>query len=479
MKPKSSKTESVYQLLPAQRQFLYIDEPKIQMDVCVYQGGFGSGKTFIGALLGHYLSCAFPKNRGLVAAQTYPLVRDTTLQMYFEHFDALGLRNKKDYHWKATEQKIRYKNGSEVLFRHLDDPNKIKSLNLGWAHMEEMGDMSEACFLMLLSRLRLSNVKRYRLFGTTNPQAGLGWLRQYFEKNKLLAIPDDPDEHQIQYRRIIAPSTQNVHLSAGYLENMRQQFSPEYYRMNVLGEDSNGKQGLVCPGFNEANLDDGLTYQANLRLYLTCDFNVDPMCWEVAHRIRLPDGLTQYEFIDELCIENTNIIQTAQEFARRYSGHEAGVVITGDASGRQRSDSSQKPNNSKYRILLNTLSEAGMKNVQLDVPTANPHQDIRVETWNGLLCNSDGVHRIRIHPEKCRWLVWNLKNLRYLPGCGVISEPSPRQIEHDSSRTLKFTKHPFDAASYLVYRYDPIKKDASFQTAPKIQWPQFFPHRPF
>lgn len=458
------------------------------MDICVYQGGFGSGKTFIGALLGHYLSHCIPRNRGIVVAKTYPLVRDTTLQTYFEHFDKLGLKEEIDYTWKATEHKIRYRNGSEILFRHLDDPNKVKSLNLGWAHMEEMGDMEEAGFLMLLSRLRLSGIKRYRMFGTTNPQPNAGWVKHYFEKDRLLNIPAKPllenpvqpaPERLIQYRRIIAPSTENKHLSDGYLENMRQQYSADYYRMNVLGQDFNNTKGLVCPQFSETNLDDALTYQKDLRLYLTCDFNVDPMCWVVAHRTLLPDGQAQYEFIDELCIENTNIIQSAQEFIRRYASHQAGVTITGDATGRNRSDSSANPNESKYRILLNALSDGGMTNLHLDVSTANPHQDIRVETWNGLLCNTDDIRRIRIHPQKCKWLVWNLQNLRYLPGTNVISEPSLRQIEHDSSHTLKFTKHPFDAASYLVYRYDPIKKDAPLHKQTGIQWQAFRPGRQF
>ncbi|MEB3286169.1 MAG: phage terminase large subunit [Vampirovibrionales bacterium] len=477
----STKPQYHYHLLPAQKQLIYIGDPDVHIDICVYQGGFGSGKTFIGSLLGHILSSQVPRNRGIVVAKTYPIVRDTTLQTYFEHFDTMGLKSGRDYQWRASEQKLKYKNGSEILFRHLDDPSRIKSLNLGWAHMEEMGDIDESGFLMLLSRLRLKHVSRYRLFGTTNPQNGLGWLRRYFEKDRTFAVPDStPRPQKIQYRRVLAPSTENSHLSAAYLENMKQQFSAEYYRMNVLGQDGGTQKGLLCPQFSESNLDEALQCQATLRLYLSCDFNVDPMCWVIAHRTQQPGMQIQYEFFDELCIENTNIIQTAEEFARRYASHEAGIVITGDASGRSRSDSSANPNDSKYRILLNTLSNAGMKNVHLDVPSANPHQDLRIETWNGLLCNQDGIRRVKIHPEKCKWLVWNLQNLRYLSGTSVVSEPSIRQIEQDASRCLKFTKHPFDAASYLTYRYDAIRKDAPLHHQKSlIRWQRFSPERLF
>ena len=75
-----------YKLLNAQRQFLEIPH-NYSLDIAVYQGGYGSGKTFAGSLLGILLAFKFQGIRGLVGAQTYTLVRDTTLQSYFEHLE--------------------------------------------------------------------------------------------------------------------------------------------------------------------------------------------------------------------------------------------------------------------------------------------------------------------------------------------------------------------------------------------------------
>ena len=80
-----------YKLLKAQREFLEIPH-KASLDVAVYQGGYGSGKTFAGSLLGILLCLKFPGIRGLVGAQTYTLVRDTTLQTYFEHLDNMNFK---------------------------------------------------------------------------------------------------------------------------------------------------------------------------------------------------------------------------------------------------------------------------------------------------------------------------------------------------------------------------------------------------
>ena len=40
-----------YTLLKSQKKFLEVPHD-LEMDVCVYQGGFGSGKTWAGSLLG-------------------------------------------------------------------------------------------------------------------------------------------------------------------------------------------------------------------------------------------------------------------------------------------------------------------------------------------------------------------------------------------------------------------------------------------
>ena len=64
---------------------------------------------------------------------------------------------------------------------------------------------------------------------------------------------------------------------------MKDSFDEEYYKINVLGEFGNYSSGLVVKGFDDANKLN-LKYNPNLPLHLTCDFNVDPMCWAHAHK---------------------------------------------------------------------------------------------------------------------------------------------------------------------------------------------------
>ena len=143
-----------YELLPAQKEFLEVGDHDSDIDVALYQGGFGSGKTFSGSLLGIILALKYPGIRGLVGAQTYILVRDTTLVSYFEHLDKMGLQEGVDYNYLKAESKLVFSNKSEILFRHLEEPDKLKSLNLGFVELEEMSDIPRSTFDMLLGRLR-------------------------------------------------------------------------------------------------------------------------------------------------------------------------------------------------------------------------------------------------------------------------------------------------------------------------------------
>ena len=56
---------SYCKLLKAQQEFLNIPH-KYALDVALYQGGYGSGKTFSGSLLGIMLCLKYPGIRGLV-----------------------------------------------------------------------------------------------------------------------------------------------------------------------------------------------------------------------------------------------------------------------------------------------------------------------------------------------------------------------------------------------------------------------------
>ena len=426
----------MYKLLKAQREFLEIPHD-YSLDVAVYQGGYGSGKTFAGSLLGILLALKFPGIRGLVGAQTYTLVRDTTLQTYFEHLDNFGFTEGKDYDWSSSLQKLTFKNGSEILFRHFDEPNKLKSLNLGFVEIEEMSDIPYDTFKMLLGRMR-QKVKKswkdftYRIFGHTNPETCRGWVYKTFKENK------SPN-----YRLISAPTTQNIYLPKGFCDELKKVYDEQYYNIFVLAQNGEYNNGLVIKDFSDENIKE-ITYQPEMDLHISCDFNVDPMCWVFAHKT---DDKVFY--FDEIAMENTTTAKACDEFYRRYPNHKGKIIVNGDASGDNRSCTSEYTN---YVIINKKLLQFGY-DVEIQIKAFNPPIKNRIMAFNSKVCSANGEVCLFVD-KKCEKLLYNIYNLKYKEGSSKIDIPTYQQIKQ--SKELKFLSHPMDAASYLVDFYWPI-----------------------
>lgn len=426
----------MYKLLKAQREFLEIPHD-YSLDVAVYQGGYGSGKTFAGSLLGILLALKFPGIRGLVGAQTYTLVRDTTLQTYFEHLDNFGFTEGKDYDWSSSLQKLTFKNGSEILFRHFDEPNKLKSLNLGFVEIEEMSDIPYDTFKMLLGRMR-QKVKKswkdftYRIFGHTNPETCRGWVYKTFKENK------SPN-----YRLISAPTTQNIYLPKGFCDELKKVYDEQYYNIFVLAQNGEYNNGLVIKDFSDENIKE-ITYQPEMDLHISCDFNVDPMCWVFAHKT---DDKVFY--FDEIAMENTTTAKACDEFYRRYPNHKGKIIVNGDASGDNRSCTSEYTN---YVIINKKLLQFGY-DVEIQIKAFNPPIKNRLMAFNSKVRSANGEVCLFVD-KKCEKLLYNIYNLKYKEGSSKIDIPTYQQIKQ--SKELKFLSHPMDAASYLVDFYWPI-----------------------
>lgn len=427
----------LYKLLKSQREFLEIPH-EYSLDVAVYQGGYGSGKTFSGSLLGILLALKFPGVRGLVGAQTYTLVRDTTLQTYFEHLENFGFVEGVDYEWSSSLQKLTFKNGSEILFRHFDEPNKLKSLNLGFVEIEEMSDIPYDTFKMLLSRMRQKVKKswkgfRHRIFGHTNPEMQRGWVYKTFVEN-----------HTPNYRLITAPTTQNIYLPQGFCDELKKLYDEQYYNIFVLAQNAEYNNGLVIKDFTDANVKD-ITYQPEMDLHISCDFNVDPMCWVLAHKTE-----DKVFYFDEIAMENTTTSKACEEFYRRYPNHKGKIIVNGDASGDNRSCTSEYTN---YVIIKKKLLQFGY-DVDIQIKAFNPPIKNRIMAFNAKVHSAEGGVCLFVD-KKCEKLLYNIYNLRYKEGSSRIDIPTYQQIKQ--TKELKFLSHPIDAASYLVDFYWPIR----------------------
>ena len=131
---------------------------------------------------------------------------------------------------------------------------------------------------------------------------------------------------------------------------MRNLYDENYYKINVLGQFDDSSNNLVVKNFDSENISE-ILYRPDFPLHITCDFNVDPMCWILGYK----DAERAY-FLDEIVLENTTTVQACEEFARKYAGHRGRIIINGDASGDNRSCTSEYTN---YILMKRSLSGLG------------------------------------------------------------------------------------------------------------------------
>jgi len=133
-----------------------------------FWGGYGNGKTYAGCGKGYLHSIYYPGNVGLVGRKTYPALNSTTRESF------LSLCRKQNggtldpgpiiAGFNKSENLLRFRNGSIVFFRTLDEVEKLRSLNLGWALIDQAEEVDEEIYLELNGRIRYWNEERISEF---------------------------------------------------------------------------------------------------------------------------------------------------------------------------------------------------------------------------------------------------------------------------------------------------------------------------
>lgn len=214
------------QLNPAKfNEWIYdiIDDYSHRIEV--YYGGAGSGKSF-GATQKIYLKALKHKRKVLVIRKIQRTIKDSIWSLLISHLHASGYYdacrvNRSDY-------EIELPNGSIFIFKGLDDPEKIKSIDgITDIVIEEATELTEDDFTQLNLRLRalVDNLQIYLMF---NPISKKNWVYDYFF---VRALP-------LNVKIIKTTYLDNKFLSEEYkqeLERLKDR-NPAYYRIYCLGE---------------------------------------------------------------------------------------------------------------------------------------------------------------------------------------------------------------------------------------------------
>lgn len=156
-------------------------------------GAFGSGKTYAVCAEAIKWALLYPGIRGLVTRKTVPELRDTTETVFFDLLPPELLAVCETTRQGGHYASIKFPNGSEVLFRSIDDWRKHKSLNLGFIAWDELDEFDEETYSAMMGRLRqrdptpeavamgAPDIARRGSWAGTNPE-GHNWVWRRFIK---------------------------------------------------------------------------------------------------------------------------------------------------------------------------------------------------------------------------------------------------------------------------------------------------------
>ncbi len=200
-----------------------------------YIGGFGSGKTHI-LVIQALLCCGGTKTLGCIGAPTYRMLEDTTQQKFFELCPPSWIKD-----FSKSRNMVTLVNGTEILFRSMDNPGRLASLELNWFGIDEAGLVKEDTYKMLVGRLRRRGTRKGFVVG--NPAGLTHWTYDYF----VTLAADHPE----LFRLVQAPTYDNTFLPHEYVTDMEVSFGTNtfYYKRYVLGQFV-AFEGAYWPNFD-------------------------------------------------------------------------------------------------------------------------------------------------------------------------------------------------------------------------------------
>lgn len=249
METEIREGDRVIRLIPPQADFI-----RSKARYPAYIASWGTGKSLALIMRSMMLSEQYPGNLGVIFRREFTDLRDSTIR---DFADYTGMK-------PNSERAVVLPNGSQILFRHLEEMNNIQNMNLGWFGIEQAEELdTDDQFFKLHGRLRRAGVPRSGfVIGNTN---GHNWIY------KLWKIAGDSD-----YPLFEANSFEAIgYLPADTIASWREleKKKPKIYRRFVLNswDDADSIDVVIQPEHVEAAFKRDVVIRTPLRRLVTID----------------------------------------------------------------------------------------------------------------------------------------------------------------------------------------------------------------
>ncbi|KAA6230583.1 hypothetical protein FP507_09965 [Chlorobium phaeovibrioides] len=249
-------------MLPHQREFW-----ELPNYIKLLVGGYGSGKTHIGAvraIWNSYLNAPIPH---LSISPTYKQARKTVIISISELLDRANIR----YTYNKTDHEFLIRNwNGRIWIASGDEPDSLKGPNLATIGIDEPFIQKKEVFDIALSRLRHPEAKTRELIMTGTPEQ-LNWgyeVAQNENGNYDLGV-------------VIGSTASNTHLPKQFIETLENAYDQNQRAAYMDGKFVNLTAGRVYRYFSRQHHYKEGGPQPGEQVEAGIDFNVDYMTAEL------------------------------------------------------------------------------------------------------------------------------------------------------------------------------------------------------
>lgn len=235
-------------------------------------GGYGSGKSYHIAFK-FILKLLKEKRKLLVVREVYDTIHDSCFDLFREILDDMNLlADESNKHHRRTRvlmrqspMRFKFPNGSTIIFKGMDKPEKVKSINgISLLWMEECSEVKYEGYKELLGRIRTPDDSMHFVL-SCNPVGRDNWVYRHFFKR----LNDDGletvivDENKFYDKKCLVHNGVYYHHSTPddnpwlpwqYLKRLDQLKDYDYLRYLVARWGRFGAAGTrVLPQFHIAN----------------------------------------------------------------------------------------------------------------------------------------------------------------------------------------------------------------------------------
>lgn len=348
------------------------------------RGANRSGKSTAGAVMCDKLSKVFPHHKGLITANTYDQLRDSTLTVLIEY---LVSHNIPFEPWRGSiaattrsivatktmkiRECIHYCRTASDFVGGENSAQAGRGFGVAWVWADEwLRVPTREPFDVLSTRLSEKGVSPIKLITSTiNTSNPYNWGYDLFDSE------ERSPEMKARFFSVTGASIENRHrINETYVQDQYAQMLPELFKIEVLGQYAATTVGKAYNYFKRDRHIKTIERKAAWTQIVMVDFNRSPACATI--------GQTSGKVIEvykEIYLLDSDTFQLSEAIARELVSRKIGyVAVFGDATGKNRTANSKLTN---WQIVFAALKSRGIRSRQ-GFQDSNPAVVDRVNAVN-------------------------------------------------------------------------------------------------